>query len=189
MKLINQGAVSFENGCGAMYDEEELIKAAMWYCDKPICRRKKVSMYGKYPSVSLYETKIHIHRLLMMFWLGGEIPDGFQVHHIDGNKLNALKENLALVPSGTHQSYHNLGKTLSDEHRQKISDRNKERRGVRHKQKKPNITPQMIYEMRTSGMSFNKISKIVGLDWGCVKQRYNDYLHDNPELLKGGEGA
>lgn len=25
------------------------------------------------------------------------------------------------------------------------------------------------------------------LDWGCVKQRYEDFIHDNPEFLKGGE--
>lgn len=24
-------------------------------------------------------------------------------------------------------------------------------------------------------------------DWGCVKQRYEDFIHDNPEFLKGGE--
>lgn len=189
MKVNSQQEVSFINSCDAVYDEGELVKAALWYSDKSICRQKKVSMYGKYPCISIYETKIHIHRLLMMYWLGGEIPEGYQVHHIDGNKLNATKANLCLVPSGTHQHYHNAGKTLSAEHRQKISDRNRERRGVRHKQRKPEITGQIVYEMRLSGMSFNQISKIVGLDWGCVKQRYNDYLHDNPELLKGGEGA
>lgn len=42
----------------------------------------------------------------------------------------------------------------------------------------------MIYEMRTYGMSFNEIAKVVELDWGCVKQRYNDFIHDNPELLE-----
>lgn len=184
MKVNNQRPVCFENCCNAIYDEEELVKAAIWYAEKPICRHKKVSMHGKYPSVSIYEAKIHIHRLLMMYWLGGEIPCGFQVHHIDGNKLNASKENLALVPAGTHQSYHNSGKTLSAEHRQKISNRNRERRGIRHKPKKSGITPQMIYEMRTSGMSFNEIAKVVELDWGCVKQRYNDFIHDNSELLE-----
>ena len=27
-------------------------------------------------------------------------------------------------------------------------------------------------------MSFNKISKLYGLDWSCVKQRYMDAIHD-----------
>ena len=70
------------------------------------------------------------------------------------------------------------------EHRRKIGDRNRERRGTRYKQRKPNITPQMVYGMRISGMSFNKISKMLELDWGCVKQRYEDFIHDNPELLE-----
>ena len=134
------------NACNAIYSEEDLVNAALWYSTKPICRHKKVSMHGGYPCVSLYETKIHIHRLLMMYWLNSEIPDGLQVHHIDGNKLNASKENLTLLPSGVHQSHHNSGKTLSTEHRQKISDRNRERRGIRHKPKKPDITPENIYK-------------------------------------------
>ena len=45
----------------------------------------------------------------------------------------------------------------------------------------------MVYDMRISGMSFNKISKMLELDWGCVKQRYEDFIHDNTELLEGGE--
>lgn len=185
MKINSQHPVVFENACNAIYSEEDLVNAALWYSTKPICRHKKVSMHGGYPCVSLYETKIHIHRLLMMYWLNSEIPDGLQVHHIDGNKLNASKENLTLLPSGVHQSHHNSGKTLSTEHRQKISDRNRERRGIRHKPKKPDITPENIYKMRFSGMSFNQISKAVRLDWGCVKQRYEDFIHDNPELPKG----
>lgn len=27
-------------------------------------------------------------------------------------------------------------------------------------------------------------SKMLNLDWGCVRQRYQDYIHDNPELLE-----
>ena len=185
--IKNQKDVIFENCCGAIYDESELAKAVLWYSAKPIYSRKKVFLYGRYPAVSLYNEKIHIHRLLAMFWLGGKISDDFHVHHIDGNKLNATRENLVLVPSETHLSYHNAGKTLSVEHRRKIGDRNRERRGTRYKQRKPNITPQMVYGMRISGMSFNKISKMLELDWGCVKQRYEDFIHDNPELLEGGE--
>lgn len=55
----------------------------------------------------------------MMYWLQEEIPDGYIVHHINENKLDARKENLALVPFTTHQHYHNAGKTLTDQHREK----------------------------------------------------------------------
>lgn len=60
----------------------------------------------------------------MMYWLQEEIPDGYIVHHINENKLDARKENLALVPFTTHQHYHNVGKTLTDQHREKISQAN-----------------------------------------------------------------
>lgn len=42
-----------------------------------------------------------------------------------------------------------------------------------------------VFALKSQGLSFNKISKILNLDWGCVKQRYEDYVHDNPELLEG----
>lgn len=187
MKITKQNPITLDNCCNAIYDENELIKAIMWYSDKPTYSKKKVSLHGKYPCVSIYEKKIHIHRLLMMYWLNSEIPQGFFVHHINGDKLNALKENLTLVSVSEHQSYHNTGKQISAEQRQKIREKNRERKGVRRKPKKSNITPKMVYSMRISGMSFNKISKELGIDWGCVKQRYDNFIHDNPELLRGAD--
>lgn len=53
----------------------------------------------------------------MMFWLNSYIPNCYIVHHVDGNKLNANKENLCLMFISTHQSLHNQGKTISDEQR------------------------------------------------------------------------
>ena len=43
-----------------------------------------------------------------------------------------------------------------------------------------------VYDLKTKGYSFNQISKMLNLDWGCVKHRYDDFIHDNPELLKEG---
>lgn len=51
----------------------------------------------------------------------------------------------------------------------------------------PNPAPEQVYKMRIAGFSFNQISLYFRLDWGCVKQRYEDFIHDNPELQKGGE--
>ncbi len=45
-----------------------------------------------------------------------------------------------------------------------------------------------IYDLKNKGYSFNKISQMLNLDWGCVKQRYNDFIHDNPELLEVKNG-
>lgn len=44
MKINSQHPVVFENACNAIYSEEDLVNAALWYSTKPICRHKKVSI-------------------------------------------------------------------------------------------------------------------------------------------------
>ncbi len=184
MIVHEQKPIKLVNYCGAVYDNNELASALLWYAREPVCRMKRVFMSGRYPAVSIREEKIHIHRLLMLYWTNGHIPDGYVVHHLDGNKLNASRENLCLVSSSFHSSQHNKGRELSQVHRERLSLANHKRKGIRHKAKKPEITPEQVYKMRSAGLSFNKISKSLGLDWCCVKQRYDDYKRDNPELLE-----
>lgn len=45
------------------------------------------------------------------------------------------------------------------------------------------VTPQMVFDLHSQGLSFNQISLKLNIDWGCVKKRYEDFIHDNPELL------
>ncbi len=178
-----QMPIRFINDCNALVDCNELSAAAIWYAESPILSVKHIYMHGKYPAISIGKKKIHIHRLLMMYWLHAEIPIQYFVHHVDGNRLNATKENLSLVYSSTHQSLHNKGKIISDEQKAKIITFNHNRKGKRGKYK-VNVTAAQVYDLKSQGYSFNKISHILNLDWGCVKQRYEDFIHDNPELLK-----
>jgi len=60
-----------------------------------------------------YLTRIHngkrmfVHHIVMMEKLGlTEIPDGFMVHHIDGNGLNNALDNLVLCTSTAHRILH-----------------------------------------------------------------------------------
>ena len=122
----------------------------------------------------------------MMYWLNGDLPNNYFVHHIDENKLNATQDNLALVFCTAHQCHHGKGKIISDEQKQKIRESNHRRKGKRAKYKVP-VTAKQVYEMRAQGYSFNKISQILKLDWSCVKQRYDDFIHDNPELIEDGD--
>lgn len=82
-----------------------------------------------------------------------------------------------------HQSKHNKGKKITEQQKQSIRISNHKRKGKRAKYKSE-VTPETVFALKSQGLSFNKISKILNLDWGCVKQRYEDYVHDNPELLK-----
>lgn len=54
----------------------------------------------------------------------------------------------------------------------------------KHAKYKSEVTPETVFALKSQGLSFNKISKILNLDWGCVKQRYEDYVHDKNELLE-----
>ncbi len=178
-----QKQIKFINDCNAIVDYNELEKAVIWYAKSPVISAKHIYMHGKYPAISIHKEKIHIHRILMMYWLGIVLPNDYFVHYIDENKLNAQKNNLSVVFAPAHQSYHNKGKRLSETHREKIAENNHKRKGTRRNYTKP-ISSKQVYDLKDQGYSFNEISQMLKLDWGCVKQRYKDFIHDNPELLE-----
>ena len=62
-------------------------------------------------------------RLHVYVWRvnNGEIPDGYHVHHKDGNKDNNELENLACIPRFDHFSYH--GKKHAQEHPDEVKAR------------------------------------------------------------------
>jgi hypothetical protein len=179
MIVKEQKKIQFINDCGCLVDEPELAKAIQWYSDKPVARLKHIYIHGAYPAISIYKEKLHIHRLLMMYWENRVLNPTEYVHHCDGNKLNALKDNLSIIEQGRHQSLHNSGKSLSLSHRQKLSEANRKRKGVPHK-KRRHIPKIQMYALLASGMSINGIAKYYGVDWSTIKSR----IYDNPELLE-----
>lgn len=72
-----------------------------------------------------------LHVIVWMVGNKSNIPLGYDVHHIDGNKLNNSIYNLELIEHKKHMSISNKGKKLSKEHIEKwlIASANK-RKGV-----------------------------------------------------------
>jgi hypothetical protein len=54
-------------------------------------------------------TGILVHRTVAQNLLGEPIPVGMVVHHIDGNKQNFRKTNLAIMSRGAHYKLHIQG--------------------------------------------------------------------------------
>lgn len=50
----------------------------------------------------------------------GEIPKGFEIHHIDGDKRNNDIKNLIMIPSKDHRSLH--GKTVTERKKQHLDN-------------------------------------------------------------------
>ena len=118
MIVKKQKQIQFINDCNCIVDYNELEKAILWFQEKPTCRLKHIYIHMKYPCVSIHNTKIHIHRLLMMYWNDVRTLDTkIYVHHINGNKLDCSKTNLTFITDKEHQSLHNKGKKLSNVHK------------------------------------------------------------------------
>lgn len=69
-----------------------------------------------------------LHRLIFEDFYG-EIPEGYVIHHKDGNRTNNCIMNLQLMRLGTHTAIHNANREVSDETKAKLS---KSHKGIRH---------------------------------------------------------
>lgn len=116
MIVRTQKHIEFNSPVEVLYDASELRKAILWYTNKPTARLKHVFLYGRYYAVSIYDQKIHIHRLLMMYWLKRELQTNEYVHHKNENKFNNHKDNLEVLPASVHQNITNKGRKQSPEH-------------------------------------------------------------------------
>lgn len=69
-----------------------------------------------------------LHRLIWEDFYGCEMPEGYVIHHKNGNKLDNCILNLQLMKKDEHSRLHRLGNTHSMETRRKLSEIFKGRR-------------------------------------------------------------
>lgn len=62
----------------------------------------------------------YIHRLMYEAFAGA-IPEGYDVHHIDGNPQNNVLTNMRITTHAEHIGAHSRGKNLSEGHKLAIS--------------------------------------------------------------------
>lgn len=174
MIVREQRPIKFINDCGALVDYAELSNAILWYQDEPTASTKHIYLHGKYPAVSIRSEKVHIHRLLMMYWLGTKIPHGYSVHHLNENKFDARKENLSVLPTVYHNGMHNSGKIPSKAARNALRRYNHSKKGTRQPFHRPDVSYAMVVDLQKRGLSVNKIAETLGCDWMTVKARIDD---------------
>lgn len=114
-----QRKIEWINDAQAIFDEQLLNLAVEWWAGNPLNRKKKISMHGKYPAVSIYAEKIHLHRLLASYIEGKHLPRKLYVHHKDGNKLNSSIDNLEVQTAEQHQRLTNKGRVQTLSHKVK----------------------------------------------------------------------
>lgn len=165
MTVKKQTKIEFINECKCLVDFCELEKAILWYQQKPTLGRKTIYLHGHYPAVSIHNEKVHVHRLLMQYWLRTKLPFEYSVHHLNENKLDARKENLSLI--------------LNKAHKRKIAKANHNRKGMKMK-KRVLIPKEELKVFVKEGKSINWIAQHYGCDWSTVKAR----IYENPELLE-----
>lgn len=74
-----------------------------------------------------YKSKEYLHRIIWMVANQADILEGYQIHHINGNKLDNRLCNLELIEQSKHISIHNkehkrmLGKYHTEESKLKMS--------------------------------------------------------------------
>jgi len=179
MKPKNQKKIVFENTCECIVDYELLEKAILWYSNDNVFSKRKIYMHGRYPAISIYKEKIHIHRIILMYLNKEKINRSIVCHHKNGDRKDCSINNIELMSSTLHAKHHNKGKKLSKIHKLKISEANRKRKGIKIR-RKYNIDISDLKIYLESGMSINSIAKIYGCDWSVIKKR----IIENPEILE-----
>lgn len=179
MTVNNQKPIEFNNVANCIVDYRELEKAILWIQDKPTLSKKKIYMHGYYPCVSIHDKKYHVHRLLMMYWLGRKLETNEHVHHINENKLDSSKGNLEVLDSFTHLSNHLTGREFTEKHKEGISKANKNRKGIKYKRNNF-VDREKLYLYVALGYNISDISKMMNFSRDIIRLR----IKEDVELSK-----
>jgi hypothetical protein len=107
---------------------------------------------------------------------GTRVPEGFAVHHINGNKTDNEPENLIMLTVGEHSILHNKMRKLSEETKSKISAKAKVR--LNDPSRHPlyiSLDIDAIKSDRASGLTVKQICRKYGISRYTYYTRITDY--------------
>lgn len=107
-----------------------------------------------------------LHQYIWIVANGCDIPEGYDIHHIDHNPLNNSIYNLELVEQHKHRSEHNKGKILSEKHKMNLSESHK---------------GKILSEKHKMNLSESHKGKTLSDE---IKMILKDKLTNNPKLSK-----
>ncbi|WJJ56810.1 HNH homing endonuclease [Staphylococcus phage vB_SAP01] len=94
-----------------------------------------------YLMVRVAKRNIRVHRLIYEYFIGN-IPKGYHIHHIDGNKQNNCIDNLECVSPSEHTTHHN--KTDDFRYKRGKAPTQKEIKEIKQKYKPYKYTMPML---------------------------------------------
>lgn len=93
------------------------------------------NMKARYRKIRVNGIQMSLHRYIAEVKIGRKLLPNEVVHHINGDKLDNRPENLEVMSASEHSRLENVGKVLSDEHKEKVRKSligNKRRLGIPH---------------------------------------------------------
>ena len=127
-----------------------------------------------------------LHRLIWEDFYGTKIPEGYHIHHKNGNKLDNCILNLQLLSESDHIRLHRSGTNLSEEHKQQISKSLKDKccseeykqkiiKNLNHGYGENNIAWKNYARIIKKGFKNNK--QIYSIKYEGKYLKYSFYIH------------
>ena len=113
----------------SVFDDWDLDPSRRWYdwfdwlAPRRWGRRPRTQIRNGYECQFDYKTSRwqFTHRLVAEAALGGPIPSGYEVHHINGNKRDNSPSNLAVIPKDLHRAIHAVARAAAEASRSNVN--------------------------------------------------------------------
>lgn len=156
--------MKFNNKCGAIFDEADLEIAIINKCKQDNKKAKDeytITNREGYPSICIANEHYRVHSLLGFFYYGEQEV----IHHKNGDKLNASKENLVPMTNAEHTRHHHIVDYVSKEHLKGFGNR------VANIIRRNDVTEEVVYELKSNGLTIRQIAERLNCGYNTVCRR------------------